>query len=136
MSVESVHASGRDEQLGAVIFACAEALEGGAGPEELLARYPEYAAELEQFFAGRAGVEEVAGPLRQAVRKSPTVAGAADRTVPEGNEPPADWRDGSFGDYELLGEIGQGGMGVVYKARQKSLNRPVALKMLRIDRWG
>jgi WD40 repeat protein len=119
MPGESIHTEEREQRWGEVLVACLEALENGSGPDRqgLLARYPEFATELEEFFAQREQVGQTVAPLSSLVRPS----------VP---------LPCSFGDYELLEELGQGGMGVVYRARQQSLRRLVALKMIRLGRWA
>jgi tRNA A-37 threonylcarbamoyl transferase component Bud32 len=106
----------REQLLDEVVTAYLKEAQAGRMPEPAawLDRYPELAQELTEFFADRASVERLAAPLR-------SVAPV----------PPA---PGHFGDYELLEEIARGGMGVVYRARQRSLNREVALKMVLADR--
>lgn len=53
---------------------------------------------------------------------------------PVGPAAPAPELPSKFGDYELLDRLGQGGMGIVFRARQRSANRIVALKLIRADK--
>jgi WD40 repeat protein len=116
----------RDERVNEAIAEYLEAAEAGAPPDrqQFLARYPDLAAELAAFLADRDQFTRTAERLAPAAAAEPSTLGLE-------SPPPAP--SGSvryFGDYELLEEIARGGMGVVYRARQVSLNRPVALKMI------
>src|SRR5262249_17773086 len=111
--------------LDAVIAGYMLAVEAGEVPnrEELLDRHPEHVDALRAFFADLDRMDRVASPLR--------LAGGLDVTsAVEANGHSTSPTVRYFGDYELLEEIARGGMGIVYKARQVSLNRIVALKMI------
>ena len=111
--------------LDAVIASYLQAIEAGEVPnrQELLEQHPEVAAHLNAFFADFDRMDRIASPLRNAAGLDAT----SDADVTAQTALPT---VRYFGDYELLEEIARGGMGIVYKARQASLNRIVALKMI------
>jgi tRNA A-37 threonylcarbamoyl transferase component Bud32 len=117
MAERASETGSREERVNAVLAAYLDAAAAGQAPDrtELLARHPDLAAELAAFFAEDARVRHLADTATLPPRPTPPPALATVRY---------------FGDYELLEEIARGGMGVVYKARQVSLNRPVAVKMI------
>src|SRR5262245_45036870 len=112
MTLDATTTFDRERLLDDVVTAYLKEARAGRTPEPeaWLARYPELASDLAEFFADRAALERLAAPLR---------------SVTPGSLPAE-----VIGDYELLEEIARGGMGVVYRARQRSLNRVVALKMV------
>lgn len=85
-------------------------------PELLIVEYPDLASALRIYFRSLSKLHDVAAGFGRA---------AAEELAKTPQEQP-----GRLGDFELLREIGRGGMGVVYEARQISLDRRVAVKLL------
>ena len=84
--------------------------------EAVLAEHPTLAEALRIYLRSLSQLHDVAAGFVQA--------------TPAEQSEPSEQKTGCLGDFELLREIGRGGMGVVYEARQISLNRRVAVKLL------
>jgi WD40 repeat protein len=114
----------REQRLERILADYLHAVEDGSPPDhaELLRQHPDLAADLRSFFRNRDAIQRIAEPIQQQLSEQATIAPSA--------APATSTTVRYFGDYELLEEIARGGMGVVYKARQVSLNRVVALKMI------
>src|SRR3984957_586644 len=126
-------ASDHERQANRILADYLEAQRLGQAPnrDDLLRHHPDLADELHSFFADQDRFGQIAERIGPPA--APAVAGAQATTVAlgevaDGGSPLGTVR--YFGDYELLEEIARGGMGIVYKARQVSLNRIVAIKMI------
>ena len=111
----------RQERLALILDRYVSELEKGGVPpdvETLVAEHPDLAEEIRSYVDSFHVLHQMTTGLRPGVTGR-DARGAA-TTAPTKR----------LGDFEIVREVGRGGMGIVYEARQLSLNRQVALKVL------
>jgi WD40 repeat protein len=89
------------------------------GRDAFIAQHPEHSAALRDYFNNVDLIENALGTPRPVPVRDRERCLALDPATPR-----------PFGNYELVAEIGRGGMGIVYAARERATGRAIALKML------
>ena len=110
----------RSERLATLLDQYMSELESTGLPpdvERLAAEHPDLAEELRSYVESLQVLHQMTTGLRPEASRTAAPPSTGQRTK-------------RLGDYEIIREVGRGGMGVVYEARQLSLNRQVALKVL------
>ncbi len=115
----------RDETLAVLLGGLSDQLRqrGSADVDGVAKQYPQLAGELRELWA--------VAQFAELIQRPPAAPTTIHRPTQPSTESAKPTLPREFGDFTLMGELGRGGMGVVYRAQQKSLNRVVALKMIR-----
>src|SRR5262245_50383228 len=125
METEHPDFGSSEQRLQEILHSYLQAIDAGKAPdqEEIVRQHPDLADELRAFFADQKKLDLLA----KSMGGGSLTEGLPNREMPA---PAVGIKVRYIGDYEVLEEIARGGMGIVYKARQVSLQRLVALKMI------